>query len=642
MRWTVGCLLLFLVPSVAAEPQVSAACGSLDACLQQLRVLAKQGRDFGSSMTSTQSDLLVQVRRHPGAVDALVPLLEDPDENLANIAAAGLRDAKVIDPKYFPQIVRGLDRGLGWLAPALGRIDTDEAADEAVARLLVSEDAPANQEAYAVKLSGRRAVPAIIAHAACRRACDENTHWILGAVLADMNAEARREAATGLLGIVVPTPDPLARKVLGMIDGLGAAGAALEPELVALAERRPSLQPNVDMALVGVRSSRTGAIFAKRLQEEPYVLTLRDLAEAGSAGAAAGEVVTGLLDHGDAEIRVAAARALGFIGYAPAATVLVGKLDDAIDVRLSWTAAESLGRLHAASAIPALERIAASHWHTPVRVAAGTALRHIREGTVYPLRFHEKNFPLEFFAYQHITGEREVCLKYAEREQRESREQKLYARNAQAALSRLAYATTVVSFGPLEPPDSTDDDGDNRIIRLTPDNVVEHRRTVLQTPSIALRIDDGWLAGGNRGEWGGELVFIGDDGVRQTVLDRNVEDIFSFGNRYVATVGLAHLSSSAGEVVDLSRHSDGSWRAKTWRVLPGAPSMSYLTPQGELLVATNGGTGFVISPDGRMREAVCKRTYDTSRVDRATRRAQEAADAAAAAADDAGRDGSQL
>nr|WP_298133728.1 hypothetical protein [uncultured Pseudoxanthomonas sp.] len=641
MRWTIGCLILFLVPGFAAEPQ-AAVCGSLDACMQQLRALAKQGRGFSSSMTNAQSDLLKEVRRHPGAVDALVPLLEDPDENLANIAAAGLRDVRVIDPKYFPQIVRGLDRGLGWLAPALGRIGTAEAADEAVARLLVSESAPANQEAYAVKLSGRLAVPAIVAHAACRRSCGEDTYWILGAVLADMGTEARRDAAPGLLDIVVAAPDPLARKVLGMIRGLGEAGATLESRLAALAEQRPTLQPNVDMALVGIRSSRTGAIFAKRLQDEPHVLTLRDLAEAGSVGATAGEVVTGLLDHGDAEIRVAAARALGFIGYAPAAAALTGKLDDAIDVRLSWTAAESLGRLHAASAIPALERIAASHWHMPVRVAAGTALRHIREGTAYPLRFHEKNFPLEFFAYQHITREREVCLKYAEREQRESREQKLYARTAQAALSRLAYATTVVSFGPAEPPDSTDDDGDNRIVRLTPDNMVEHRRTVSQTPSVALRIDDGWLAGGNRGEWGGELVFIGDDGVRQTVLDRNVWDIFAFGNRYVATVGLAHLSSSAGEVVELSRQSDGSWRAETWRVLPGAPSMSYLTRQGELLVATNGGTGFVISPDGRMREAVCTRTYDTSRVDRATRQAQEAADAAAMAADEAAREGGSL
>ena len=629
MRWTIGCLVLLLVPAHAVEPQASATCGSVDACVQQLRLLAKQDRDFGSSMAPAESRLLKTMRLQPGATGALVQLLEDPDENVANLAAAGLRDVKVIDPVYFPQIVRGLDRGLGWLAPALGRIDTSEAADEAVARLLVSEDAPANQEAYAVRLSGRRAVPAIVAHAACRRSCDEKTHWILGAVLADMDPEARRDAASGLLDIAVVAANPLARKVLGMIDGLGEAGAVLEPGLAELAQQRPSLQPHVDMALVGIRSSRTGAIFARRLQDQPHVLTLRDLAETGSAGFAAGDVVTGLLDHGDAEIRVAAASALGFIGYAPAAAALAGKLDDPVDVRLSWAAAESLGRLRASSAMPALERIAASHWYTPVREAAGSALRHIREGTAYRLKFHEKNFPLEFFAYQHIQGERAACLKYAEREQREPADRKLYARTAQAALSRLSYATTVVSFGPAESPGDNVDQKDVGVIRVTPDNMVEHRRTVSQTPSVALRTEQGWLVGGDRGEWGGELVFIGDDGRRQTLLEQNVKDIYAFGGRYVATVGLAHMLSSDGEVVEISRLPDGAWRADTWRVLPGAPSMSYLTRQGELLVATVGGTGLVVSPDGRMREAVCTRTYDTSRADRATHEAQAAADEAA-------------
>jgi len=42
----------------------------------------------------------------------------------------------------------------------------------------------------------------------------------------------------------------------------------------------------------------------------------------------------------------------------------------------------------------------------------------------------------------------------------------------------------------------------------------------------------------------------------------------------------------------------------------------------------------VISPDGRMREAVCKRVDDTSRIDDATSEARAAADAAASAARD--------
>lgn len=638
MRWRIGCLLAFMfVPgSNAARP--ATPCGALDACMRQLHVLAGVDREYGSSITEEEEHLLDEIRRRPGAIDALIPLLEHPDENVANIAAAGLRDVPAIDPKYLPQIVRGLDRGLGWLAPALARIGTPRAADEAVARLLVSEGAPHNQEAYAVKLSGRLAVPAIVARAACQPSCSEDTHWILGAVLADMDEDARRAAAPGLMDAAASAPDPLARNVLGMIDGLGEAGAALEPRLVALAQQRPSLRVNVDMALVGVRSSRAGAIYAARLEDGPDVVMLRDLAETGRAGVAAGNVVTDLLDHPEAEIRVAAARALGFIGYEAATPALVAKLDDPVDARLAWAAAESLGRLRAVSAVAALDRTATTHWYAPVRESAKRALRHIRKGTAYPLQFHEKNFPFEFFAYQHIDDTSAQCEKFAELPREEPRRSKLYRRTAESALNALSYTTTVVSFGPPEPPDKDATDDDDGIIKMTPDTMVEQRQTVSQVPSVALRTGQGWLAGGNRGEWGGELVYIGDDGVRQTILERNVEDIFALGDRYVATVGLAHLSMGDGEVVALSRAPNGTWLAQTWRVLPGAPSTSYLTRQGELLVVTSGGSGLVISPDGRMREAACTRLHDVSPVDSVTEQARNAADAAAEAANAAARE----
>lgn len=633
MRWKIGGLTLALVlastSALTVEPKKHVECDSLDACLTDVRELARLDGNYGSSMTPAESALVSRIRGYPGAVDALVSLLEDPDDNVANIAAAALRDAHAIDPKYFPQIVRGLDRGLGWLAPALGRMETDQAAEEAVDRLLVSESAPHNQEAYAVELSGLRAVPFIVAHAACNPTCGKDTHWILGAVLSRMNEDARRTAASGLMDVAESSPEPLVRKVLGMINGLGEPGIVLESRLVVLRDQRPSLQPSVDTALIGIRSPRAGVIFAEQLQKEPDVLTLRDLAETGDAGFAAGNVVQGLLDDGNAEIRVAAARTLGFIGYEPAASALIAKLNDAVDVRLSWAAAESLGRLGVSSAIGPLEQAAASHWYPPVREASQRAVRHILDRTAYEPRFHAHNFPFEFFAYQSIEGEQKPCARFAERELREPKDKKLYVRTAQVALQELAYATTVVSFGPADRPVN---EGSNGVIEMTAENMVEHRKTVLQVPDVALRTEHGWLVGGDRGEWGGELVYLGDDGVRQTLLERNVEDIFMYGGRYVATVGLAHLTMNDGEVVALSQTPDGAWHSETWRVLPGAPQMSCLTRQGELLVATSSGDGVVISPDGGMRQAVCKQFYDTTSRDSAVRAAQSAADAAAAAA----------
>src|SRR5690606_19615953 len=137
----------------------------LSACVQELRAMAQAKDNPYSSVGADSEKLKQRILSQPGAVDALIPLLKDPDERVADLAAFTLRDAPTIDPVYLPQIREGLDRDLGWLAPALARIGTEEAAKEAVNRYLVSDSAPDNQEAYAVQLFGSRAIPFMLEHA---------------------------------------------------------------------------------------------------------------------------------------------------------------------------------------------------------------------------------------------------------------------------------------------------------------------------------------------------------------------------------------------------------------------------------------------------------------------------------------------
>ena len=133
------------------------------------------------------------------------------------------------------------------------------------------------------------------------------------------------------------------------------------------------------------------------------------------------------------------------------------------------------------------------------------------------------------------------------------------------------------------------------------------------------------------------MMFIGDDGVKQLVLDQNVEDIYRLGDKYVATTGLAHLTMNEGDLVELDRDQSGHWNSKIWKVLPGAPRASWLVEGGELLVKTVDGGTILISPDGGMRMATCRRYAKPTGVDRdaerAAEQAQAAADAAAEAAD---------
>lgn len=205
-------------------------CQTLDDCIANLHALAETPGKYNSTLIPDEIALNKHLLSFDGAVPRLVSLLADPDANVANIAAAALRDATYIDPIYLPQIRAGLDRHLGWLAPALGRMPSDEAAREAVARLLVSESAPENQEAYAVELSGRRAIPFIVEAARCRKGCGPEDQYVLSKVLGRIKAD-RSQAAPGFIAIAQDpsVPFSVARGALEMIGVLREEGRSVEP-----------------------------------------------------------------------------------------------------------------------------------------------------------------------------------------------------------------------------------------------------------------------------------------------------------------------------------------------------------------------------------------------------------------------------
>ncbi|QSX78938.1 HEAT repeat domain-containing protein [Agrilutibacter solisilvae] len=593
--------LLLLLTFAAGPAQAAGECASLQACLTQLRALATRPEHRAEQMQSPEADLLARVRSFDEGIPALVALLADADKRVAVMGAKGLRDAEAIDPVYLPQVKAGLDRELKWLAPALGHMDSDAAAREAVARLLVSKSAPHNQEAYAVQLSGKRAIPFIIEAARCANGCGPNDHYYLGYVLSEMG-EVRALAAPGLMALAAdPSVLPeVAAGALQMIGRLQSDGASLETQLIALRQRAPLLAPAVDEALVGTGSSAAGTIFTARLREQADLYVLRDLAETGRAGRPAGPLLVELLGHEDWDVRLGAARALGFIGYEPSAEALAALLDDSEDVRINWSAAESLGRLHAASAEPALQRAAQAHWFPPVRQAAAKALAAIRDGTPYAA--DDDTFMPEFFKYQHIANDVPACSVPALARVDESPQQKLRAPEAGERLAKLSFAATILSYGAAEDRDGTAKPGE--LIAVTKDNMVEHRQTVLQEPNVALRVEGGWLAGSNRGEWGGELIFLDDRGVRQTLLEKNVEDIYKLGSRLVAVTGLGHLFMQEGMLYELVRDAAGRWSAHPWRALPGAPDESWLVEGGELQVSV-GDASLLVDANGTMRMAPC-------------------------------------
>lgn len=619
------CTALVLVCGDArtASPQTKPAaesCADLPACIARLRAIAqaRRGERF-SGMGGAETALAALLQAMPDADDALVPLLADPDIGVAHLAAYALRDMPAIDPQHLPRIRAGLDRDLGWLAPALARIGTDEAAQEAVNRLLAQDNA-ANQEGYAVELFGARALPALLDALSCAPGCDLDARFsLLGEALNSMPEVDRAQAIPGLLTrLQAPSvSDETASGLLYLLSRVGASSRTAEPTLLALRERRPALKDAIDECLIDIAAPAAAPILSQRLGKTPSVRTIQALATLGVHGRIAVPQLTALIETQAApwiapdvdgmslimndadDVAFTAALALGAIGDPVAAPTLAKAIDDPRDPRLNWAAATALGKLALPEYKPLLERTANDHWYPPVRAAARRALNGPPKASASP--DDDAGFERIGALPGMLDDVQLDCARADVPIAQELKSKKLRAHTHAKAIAKLQYATTVTSYGPAE---GTEPNRDG-IIEVTPDNIVRHDRTVLHTPSVALRLADGWLVGGDRGEWGGELVWMGDDGMRQTILPKNIEDIYAFGDRVVATVGLAHLTLNEGAIYEIVRGDDGRWRARRWRALPGAPTQSWLTPDGELLVNTVWGGPLLIDTAGRMRMARC-------------------------------------
>ncbi|MBN2162343.1 MAG: hypothetical protein JXR25_15125 [Pontiellaceae bacterium] len=491
------------------------------------------------------------------AVPRLIELLKHPDKDVAEIAALALRGCSYIDEKYLPQIIDGLDRDIGWLPNALGRIPTDAAAEEAVKRYLAADTSPWNQEANAVSRQGIRAVPFIIQAALSTEKDNEGVCHLLGYVLQDMNAEAKQEAAHLLQKTLndETSSTALLHGILTMVYYLGEdEGRLLETDLIRLREAKPELKSTIDNDLVCMRSALSGQILAERLRKSPGRATLLDIAWIGKAAAKdTGPEVLRILENSTWETRRAAAHTLGAIEYKESTPALCTLLNEPHDVILNWIAANSLGKLHAKSATEALQKTAENHWHPAVRMEAKLALKNMYSSEPYDSDSHR--------------------LEIEEKDLPEAPTKQTNATPPEV-LEKLAYEITIPST-------------------VTP--------TITQIPDVALRVENGWLAGSSRGEWGGELRFIGDNGIRYEVSDEHTQNVFMLGEKVIAITGVAVWFSNDGMIYELSQQTDGKWQAVPWRALPGAPRESHKMPSGEIMIATDSGGNVILSEDGSFR-----------------------------------------
>jgi HEAT repeat protein len=524
------------------------------------------------------------------AIPRLLALLEDERPDTKKLAAYTLRDISGLSDADVPPLLKALAAGEQWVAPALGRIGSPTAL-EGLFKELEFHPGAENQVAYAFKLAERKSVPILLKPFDCAKDCNRELLGAVASILGELGPDAIGAVAR-LTDVATDEhrPMPARCSAIEALGNIGESAVSAAPALERLARKVPRVFGGaVQEALMGMKSPAAVKPLVAKLRREPDANVLQEIAQLGLSGKGAGPSTVPLLKSGKWDVRVAAARALGYIGYIEGAPALIAALKSEEDWQLVFASAESLGRMRVASAADPLQAIALRHWYPPVREAARKASEVIAGREAYVSRWHPDNFSFEFFDVEHAGRDVAPCVAPSD-----ERPSFLPDADLQRALTlSVAYDAVVVGYGagPGGRPE-------------------RHEFPKKQTPSAALQVEDGWLLGGSRGEWGGELIHTDSRGRQIMVLDDNIHGLARLGRRVVALGGLAHLSMNAGVVYEAARDTHGRWAARPWRVLPGAPFGSEMQADGHWLIHANGGS-VLLSPDGTLAMAKCEASAET-------------------------------
>lgn len=74
---------------------------------------------------------------------------------------------------------------------------------------------------------------------------------------------------------------------------------------------------------------------------------------------------------------------------------------------------------------------------------------------------------------------------------------------------------------------------------------------------VNLKIENGWLVGFDKGEWGGNLFWFNEEGTKyEKIIDGNIKNIFVINGKIYITEGLAHLSMSYGQIFQIEKENN--------------------------------------------------------------------------------------
>jgi HEAT repeat protein len=566
------------------------ACDTLEECIDQIPNVASGDAEI------SMVDLAAKIQIYKtDAIPGLLKLIFHENKEIRNIASYTLRDIEGLTEKDLPSLIKASKAGEDWLPPAIARIGSEQAIRYLVEELKKYTDSE-NQVGFAFKILGEKGVPYLVEQLACESNCEVDFFHVI-VLIFELLGERAESGVDGLLDIGQKDKyDLIARQsaILSLGEIKEPAFKVADALLILAGNDPDNFEDTVGTALQKMGHPSAAEPLIRKLQassSSPFgrQRILRDIAELGTNAGYAGPEVEKLLSDPDWDVRVAAARTLGLINYTAAVPALINITQDERDWRLVYMAVISLGELKEESALTTLKKLSVAHWYPPVRDEAKKAIDVINREAAIEDRTHNDNIALTFLSYEHAGSKIKTCERVAMAIKKEPKSVKLHKREDKLALEKHVYQLS-------------DQTG---YLDEETDEIVEGPVTYHDIiPDLALKVSEGWLLGSNRGEWGGELMFAGDNGKTYNVINDNIENIYPTAAGIMALTGLWHMTMNNGMVHKLSKNSSGQWQAEPYITLPGAPGGSSLLENGSILVHTYGGS-VIINNQGQISMANC-------------------------------------
>jgi len=102
-----------------------------------------------------------------------------------------------------------------------------------------------------------------------------------------------------------------------------------------------------------------------------------------------------------------------------------------------------------------------------------------------------------------------------------------------------------------------------------------------------IKVDDGYLVGFYRGEWGGNLYWFSQDGkTNYEISDHEIVQFIKRDSNIYAIEGLAHLGRSDGSIIEIVKINK-KWTVVEYLKLPSAPDGIGLDQNNNFLIITS-------------------------------------------------------